>query len=88
MTGYTDVTPRATRDLSLDGCVCGNVPTSDGFYPVVLRDGKAIEVKPTESEWPDYLYACADCARIWRQEDCIRFSCDECFQVSEFIPKD
>jgi hypothetical protein len=44
-------------------CLCGNTPTSDGFYPCD-KDGN--EVVPAEG-W-DNLYVCARCGRIIDQD--------------------
>ena len=40
-------------------CVCGNTPTSQGFYPC---DDKGNEVEPL-ADWPG-LYFCDRCGRI------------------------
>ena len=40
-------------------CVCGNMPTSDGFYPC---DEKGNEMEPVQG-WGG-LYVCARCGRI------------------------
>jgi hypothetical protein len=46
-------------------CICGNTPTSDGFFPC---DEKGNEMEPTiGSGWTD-LYVCARCSRIIRQD--------------------
>lgn len=43
-------------------CVCGNTPTSDGFYPC---DQNGNEMEPVKG-WPD-LYSCGRCGRIVNQ---------------------
>ena len=40
-------------------CICGNTPTSDGFYPC---DEAGNEMEPVKG-WRD-LYVCARCGRI------------------------
>jgi hypothetical protein len=44
-------------------CLCGNAPTSDGFYPC---DKNGNEMVPAEG-W-DNLYVCARCGRIIDQD--------------------
>ena len=41
-------------------CLCGNEPSSDGFYPC---DEQGNEVEPTPA-WNGLLYVCARCDRI------------------------
>jgi hypothetical protein len=41
-------------------CICGNTPTSDGFYPC---DKFGKEVVPDMS-WIDPIYVCHRCGRI------------------------
>jgi hypothetical protein len=43
-------------------CICGNTPSSDGFYPC---DEKGNEMEPVAG-WND-LYVCARCGRIIHQ---------------------
>jgi len=43
-------------------CVCGNTPTSDGFYPC---DQNGNEIEPVKG-WQD-LYVCDRCGRIVNQ---------------------
>jgi hypothetical protein len=45
-------------------CLCGNDPTTDGFYPC-LPDGRTVE--PVEGVWVEPLYVCARCYRIIEQ---------------------
>jgi hypothetical protein len=44
-------------------CLCGNDPTSDGFYPC---DEKGNEIE-TGRDW-NKLYVCARCGRIIQQD--------------------
>lgn len=43
-------------------CVCGNTPTSDGFYPC---DPNGNQIEPVKG-WRD-LYVCDRCGRIVNQ---------------------
>ena len=46
-------------------CICGNEPSSDGFYPC---DTNGNEMEPSiGSKW-DGLYVCLKCGRIIRQD--------------------
>lgn len=42
-------------------CICGNVPSDDGFYPI---DKNLHEVEPTEKDWTTGHYFCARCGRV------------------------
>lgn len=42
-------------------CVCGNRPTSDGFYSC---DKEGNEVVPTREAWKTNWYVCARCGRM------------------------
>lgn len=42
-------------------CICGNMPSTDGFYPCTA-DG--VEVEPFPETWSNDLYICARCTRI------------------------
>lgn len=46
-------------------CICGNVPSSDGFYSC---DTKGNEVEPTEKDWKTNWYVCLRCGRIIDQD--------------------
>ena len=43
-------------------CICGNTPSSDGFYPC---NEEGCEMEP-EAGWRD-LYVCGKCGRIINQ---------------------
>ena len=45
-------------------CICGNVPSSDGFYPC---DDLGEEVEPRQGVWGGVLYVCDRCGRIINQ---------------------
>jgi hypothetical protein len=42
-------------------CLCGNTPSSDGFYPC-NHEGQ--EVEPTPAEWTTNWYVCNRCGRM------------------------
>lgn len=44
-------------------CLCGNVPSDDGFYPC---DRKGNEMEPVQG-WEN-LYVCLSCGRIINQD--------------------
>ena len=45
-------------------CLCGNTPSTEGFYPC---DAQGNEVEPTPAEWTTGCYVCAHCGRIINQ---------------------
>lgn len=47
-------------------CSCGNVASSDGFYPC---DSEGEKVEPTALSWPLPLYVCGACGLIVIQVD-------------------
>ncbi|HYT36280.1 MAG TPA: hypothetical protein VEL49_03800 [Ktedonobacteraceae bacterium] len=46
-------------------CICGNVPSDEGFYPC---DEQGNMVEPTPEEWTTKLYRCDRCGRIIDQD--------------------
>ena len=46
-------------------CICGNRPTSDGFYPC---DSDGNEVDPTFADWKTNWYVCLRCGRMIDQD--------------------
>ncbi len=46
-------------------CVCGNRPTSEGFYPC---DTSGNEIEPTAKAGWTNLYVCNRCGRIVKQD--------------------
>jgi hypothetical protein len=46
-------------------CVCGNTPSSDGFFPC---DANGNEVEPTLASGWSGIYICARCGRIINQD--------------------
>jgi hypothetical protein len=60
----TNTPTHITHDVEYDEawiCICGNRPTSDGFYPCD-QDGN--EVEPTPTEWKTNWYVCGRCGRM------------------------
>lgn len=45
-------------------CLCGNIPSSDGFYPC---DKRGHEIEPVIGSGWNGLYVCASCGRIINQ---------------------
>ena len=45
-------------------CVCGNKPSSDGFYPC---DATGNEMEPSAGSGWTNLYVCARCGRFFQQ---------------------
>ena len=43
-------------------CVCGNESCWEGHYPCT-REG--VRVEPTPEEWPEPLFVCDRCGRVW-----------------------
>ncbi len=47
-------------------CICGNTPTSDGFFPC---NESGNEMEPTKGSGWAGLYVCAQCGRIIKQDE-------------------
>jgi hypothetical protein len=62
---HDNIPPAIYNDNLMLTCTCGNTPDSDGFFPCLV-DGT--EVDPIPDQWPDNLYVCATCRRIYRTE--------------------
>lgn len=54
---------KSDRDAWL--CICGNTPTSDGFYPC---DEDGNEMEPSKGSGWNGLYVCGRCGRVINQE--------------------
>jgi len=61
MTMKEHITLDPVEDRDAWMCICGNYPSSDGFYPC---DKNGDEVNPTPEEWAAGLYVCGRCGRI------------------------
>lgn len=42
-------------------CICGNVPSEHGFYPI---NDKNEEVEPVKEDWTTNQYYCNQCGRV------------------------
>ncbi len=42
-------------------CICGNMPSDDGFYPCNSQGNR---VEPTEKAWTTGLFVCDRCGRM------------------------
>jgi hypothetical protein len=48
-------------DVDVWICICGNMPSDDGFYPC---NSQGNHVEPTEKLWTTDLYVCDRCGRM------------------------
>lgn len=46
-------------------CICGNTPSSDGFYPI---NSKNEEVEPVPEDWDTNQLFCNKCGRVIDQD--------------------
>ena len=46
-------------------CICGNMPSENGFYPI---DEDNHEVEPTVKDWTTNQYFCNQCGRVIDQD--------------------
>jgi hypothetical protein len=56
---------RETGDKDAWVCICGNMPSEDGFYPI---DDDNHEVEPTPEDWLTNQYYCNRCGRVIDQD--------------------